>query len=320
MQSPLSWRDLLGRIINVTQDKQRIADELGITPITLSRWISGESVPRPQNLRLLLYIFPEHRSQFLTLLHREFCPAFMVEVEADTIPYEIPSSFYAQILRNHCQLPRITHLRDLCESVVQQGLKQMDPNNAGLYLAVFRCTPPPAGHKVRSLYEYTWGMTFENVRSKQMPIRPFFGRESLMGDAMCTGQSRVVHSRADGLQRFSHAWWTIMESAMACPIHRADRYAGCLLVYSVLPEYFRLLSRQMLVRQFADLLALAFETDDYYLRGDIELACLPTFTKQVAMAPSSRQRLALAMSQNGVNLWQAERLVMQQIEGELLNG
>jgi Helix-turn-helix. len=320
VQSPLTWRDLLGRIVNAAQDKQRIADGLGITPITLSRWISGESVPRPQNLRLLLYIFPEHRSQFLDLLHEEFCPAFMVEVEADAIPYEIPSSFYAQILRNHCQLPRITHLRDLCESIVQQGLRQMDPNNAGLYLAVFRCTPPLACHKVRSLYEDTWGMTFENPRSKHMPIRPFFGRESLVGDVVYTGQPRVIHSRVEGQQQFPHGWWTTMESAIACPIHRADSYAGCLLVYSLLPEYFRLLSRQTLVRQFADLLALAFEPDDYYLRRDIDLACLPAFIKQVEMAPSSRQRLALAMSQNGVNLWQAERLVMQQIEGELLNG
>lgn len=51
---------------------------------------------------------------------------------------------------------------------MQQGLKQIDPNGAGLYIAVFRCTLPRIDGKVRSLYEDTWAMSFPNEKSEEM--------------------------------------------------------------------------------------------------------------------------------------------------------
>ncbi|BCL83323.1 GAF domain-containing protein [Ktedonobacteria bacterium brp13] len=319
MQRSLGWRDLLGNIVNAAQDKQRIASELGVSPITLSRWISGESMPRAQNLRYLLHVLPEYRSHFLALWYEEFDAAFIEEIEADTIPNEVSSAFYAQILRDHCRLPRILHRRSLCERIVQQGLKQIDPNGAGLYIAVFRCTPPRIDGKVRSLYEDTWAMSFPSEKSEEMPIRPFFGRESLIGRAVYMGQPHVIQRKDEGFRQFSEQdWWDIMESGMACPIHLDDQYAGCMVVYSLLPDYFLLPSRQELIRQFANLLALAFEPADYHPHNVIDLAHLPSFSRQIATVLSYRQRLAMMMSKQSVNFAQAECLVMQQLEAELL--
>jgi len=46
------WRELLGHIIEDPQERQRIAQELGISPITLSRWVKSDSMkPRPHNLQ-----------------------------------------------------------------------------------------------------------------------------------------------------------------------------------------------------------------------------------------------------------------------------
>ena len=47
----MSWRDLLKVIINDTHEKQRIASELGLNPVTLVRWTTQDIDPRPQNLR-----------------------------------------------------------------------------------------------------------------------------------------------------------------------------------------------------------------------------------------------------------------------------
>jgi hypothetical protein len=53
MQELASWRELLGKIIADSHERQRIANMLGVNPITLTRWVNNESKPRPQNLRQL---------------------------------------------------------------------------------------------------------------------------------------------------------------------------------------------------------------------------------------------------------------------------
>jgi hypothetical protein len=54
MQELASWRELLGKIIADSHERQRIANMLGVNPITLTCWVNNESKPRPQNLRQLL--------------------------------------------------------------------------------------------------------------------------------------------------------------------------------------------------------------------------------------------------------------------------
>ncbi|HEY7415308.1 MAG TPA: helix-turn-helix transcriptional regulator, partial [Ktedonobacteraceae bacterium] len=67
MQKAQSWRSLLSSIVSDPKEKQRIIEELNITPITLSRWVNGDSDPRPQNLRTLVNVLPQYREQFLDL-------------------------------------------------------------------------------------------------------------------------------------------------------------------------------------------------------------------------------------------------------------
>jgi len=72
MQGLASWRELLGKIIADSQERQRIANKLGVNPITLTRWVSNKSKPRPQNLRQLLDALPEYHSRMLELIAIEF--------------------------------------------------------------------------------------------------------------------------------------------------------------------------------------------------------------------------------------------------------
>ena len=61
MGDPSTWREFLGQLIRDSQEKQRIAAELGINSATLVRWVHNETDPRPQNLRQLLKALPHHR-------------------------------------------------------------------------------------------------------------------------------------------------------------------------------------------------------------------------------------------------------------------
>src|SRR4030095_13925270 len=53
-------------------------------------------------------------------------------------------------------------------------------------------------------------------------------------------------------------------SAVACPIMRACRVAGCLLISSTQVDYFVPETRLTLIHDYANLLALAFDHDDFY--------------------------------------------------------
>ena len=65
MQKPSSWRELLASIISNPAERERIAAEVGVSPITLTRWSNGESKPRPQNLHSLIKALPrQHQEQF----------------------------------------------------------------------------------------------------------------------------------------------------------------------------------------------------------------------------------------------------------------
>ncbi len=83
MQDSQRWRELLGKIIRDTQEKQRIANELGISSVTLTRWVAGESRPRPQNLRLLINALPDYRRTFLELIPEEFGSSISEVVDVD---------------------------------------------------------------------------------------------------------------------------------------------------------------------------------------------------------------------------------------------
>src|SRR5437660_7861879 len=72
MPDPSSWREMLGQIASTPTERERLASEIGVRPITLGRWISGESVPRPHNLRQLLNALPkQQRDELLEALEEE---------------------------------------------------------------------------------------------------------------------------------------------------------------------------------------------------------------------------------------------------------
>src|SRR5882724_8230734 len=83
-----SWRYLLGKIISDMQERQRIANELGVSTVTLTRWASDVSDPRPQNLRRLLAALPYHRRVLLDSITQEF-PDFMLPLN-DRVQDESP--------------------------------------------------------------------------------------------------------------------------------------------------------------------------------------------------------------------------------------
>ncbi|HLX55717.1 MAG TPA: hypothetical protein VKR83_01710, partial [Ktedonobacteraceae bacterium] len=131
------WRQLLGMIIQDARVKQRIFDELGVQPITLNRWVDGDSDPRPQNLKQLLNVLPEYREQFIELLGDEYTE--ILAPGADDASRDIPSQFIASVLSARANTRREMRFWSLSTLIIRQALGQLDPDRLGMAITVVRC-------------------------------------------------------------------------------------------------------------------------------------------------------------------------------------
>src|SRR5258708_10193149 len=140
MDETQGWRELLRTILSDPQVKQRVANELSLNPMTLTRWSTGESTPRRQNLHQLIMALPQYRDSFIALIERDFPGFSAVHQEAgEGKSATIPSEFYIRVLQTRATTPNNLRYWVLCDLVLEQSLKHLDPHLYG-----FSITTPPA--------------------------------------------------------------------------------------------------------------------------------------------------------------------------------
>ena len=323
MQETPTWRDLLGSIIQDPQERRRLANELGINPVTLTRWANNESSPRSQSIQRLLKALPQHRKALLELLKDDF-EGLIAETEdslTEDLLHKIPSEFYIRVLRTRATLPKELRFSSFCDLILQQALKQLDPLRLGLAIIVVRCMAPSREGKIRSLRE-SFGRGTQPWESNLDQQAILLGAESLAGHAVALGRP-VVNQNLLENQSLSPGYRGLWEeSSAAVPIMLEGNIAGCVLVSSTQPDYF-LQSRLTLIENYADLIALAFEPGEFYDQKHIELGLVPFQEVQRLYLSGFRQRLSETMlqatkNQQPLTIFQAEQIVWQQFEEELL--
>ncbi len=204
--------------------------------------------------------------------------------------------------------------------VIRTALGQLDPNRFGMAITIAQCMPSRDG-KVRSLRERMgqgtppWRANLENE-----PL--FLGAESLAGYAIARGHLLVIPDRSDQTMRYPAQWVQWEESAVACPIYQEGLIAGCLLVSSTQQGYFHPF-QQTLIERYAELLGLAFASEELYDSRDIELLFIPSATVQHVYRSRLREHvsaLLLEASQQNrpLTVLEAEEMAWRQIEEELL--
>ena len=316
-----NWHALLKSVINTPQEKQRIADFLGVSLPTLTRWLNGDVRPRLQNLRPLLDALPEHRSTLLSLLKREYGDVFDEMGAVDEVPEEIPSSFYERVLHACGELPFPIRSWSICDLILQQALRQLDPKRVGMEITVVRCMYHTEKRKVRSLRE-TMGRG--TPPWSNTPHRPpvLLGAEALVGYIVTSGHGVAIQNAEEGQSLYPARWMDGERSAVGYPITRGAGVAGCLHVSCALANYFTP-ARQALIRGYAELMTLAFEPHEFYPPEDIQIHVMPSYDTQKQAFATFRQRVSKILIQAAreriqMNIVQAEQLAWQQIEDELL--
>jgi hypothetical protein len=319
----VDWRELLGNIISNPVERERIAKEIGVHSVTLVRWVNGETSPRSHNSRQLVRAVPkQYRTQLHTLLDpNSSTPS--ADFEADFSPGEIPYKLIMEVFDTRANTPDLLRFWSITRLILPEALKQLDPERQGMIITVVRCMPPTADGKIRSLRETVGqgtGPWHGGLEEKALLL----GAESLAGHV--TAWCRVEQVGDLRLNRtFLPAYQGEHEiSAIACPIMRACRVAGCLLFSSTQPDYFVSDVYIELVRAYTRLISLAFDASDFYNPDLIDLHIMPSIEVQQVHLSNFRQHVLKLMqeSSNGSQRLpgaQAEQMVWQQFEELLLN-
>ena len=324
MQELPAWRVLLGQIIHDPQERNRIASELGINPATLVRWAHNETNPRPQNLnQLLKVVLSPNRQKLQESIAEEF-PEFTSiinqEFTEDT-SIEIPSGTYSSVLHTYLTTPERQRFWLVSNLILQEALRQLDPHQLGMTVSVAQCVSPKEGKKVRSLREHVERGTHPWKSTMKHEVA-YLGIESLAGYALANAHLLSIQDRSENLTFYPARWLDWEQSAAVCPIMRAGRFAGCLIVSSTQPGYF-LSYREALIQNYTELMALVFEPEEFYEPSNIHLAIMPDFDVQEQYFHTIRQRITKAMEEGStrqppVTISEAEQLIWQQLEDEFV--
>ena len=323
MEKPQTWRELLGKHLSDPQERQMIAEALSVNPITLIRWSNGESKPRPKSLQRLLNTLPEHHDLLLPLIEEEFndFSSFLNRETHQEASPTLPSELYARVLHTITTLPKSLLFPSISDLILQQAINQLDPQRLGLAIVVTCCMPLSADGKVQSLRERV-GRGTPPWKSSLEQHALLLGAESLAGHVVsaCHMESNSRLKDDAGVAPGYRGQWE--ESAVAVPILHLGKIAGSLLVSSSRSDYFTP-ERCTLIEQYAELLCLVFDPEDFYELAQIELKVMPSPEIQYPYFSEFRERLMQMMMQAQRNrqpmtLVQAEQVVWHQIEQDLL--
>ncbi|HLI06856.1 MAG TPA: GAF domain-containing protein [Ktedonobacteraceae bacterium] len=233
----------------------------------------------------------------------------------------IASVCYADVLRAYANLTGVLRFWAICNLVLRQAREQLDPQRLGIEVTIVRCLPPYKGKKIRSMYECLRIATPEEHSQDDTLL--FLGAESLAGYAVTMGRPAVIQNLASqnacGLGENGQAF---KRSMAAYPIIRAGEIAGCFVATSVRSDYFLETERLQQLQCYTEVIALAFEPEEFYEPERIELCVMPSEDVQRHYLASMQQRIARIMTESVVaskpiNSLEAERLAWEQLEEEL---
>jgi|GEM_PF-2557486 len=324
MNDTACWRDVLATLIKERRAREQLAQQIGVNPVTLARWIQEGSHPRPESLGRLLNAVPAaYADPLRTSIAQEF-PTLAPSLSHSTKEpaSELPSSFYRQLfklLADYCvPTPHIA----ITDFVLTELIKLMKVEEEGLILVMLQCLAPRQPPFVRSLVTTCRAATSNWPREMLQDIA-FFGAESLSGYVVSRGHGNVVpdYEHLEPLLPLSRV--DPLRTVAVYPIRRGGKTAGSLAAASILPHTLTP-ERQHLLEQATDALSVAFTEQDFYATEYIRLAVMPTYEEQRPLLANFRERvtqLSMQLRRQGQTLYihEAETQVYQQLERELMS-
>ncbi|MBO0797157.1 MAG: hypothetical protein J2P36_40275 [Ktedonobacteraceae bacterium] len=264
------WRNYLNEIFAQNPKLVRLlAEELGLTPITLQRWARHEATPH-NLVRSLQRIaeaehFQPYREQFMLLAQREHPdiaqPASLLH---ERPVKEIPSDFYSDILGAYVQVSEELAFWTIAHLVSQQLCWHLDPDqHAHLSPTIFCCTPSQG--RVHSLYTPT--------DQRDNRIFPFLSEfPLLLGGETEWSQALLRHQPM--------VFCSLPHMVAVQSIQRRGKIGGLLVIHSEKLDLFTP-AQLTIISEYARAITLALEESCFYPPAKISLAILPSIEEQI---------------------------------------
>ena len=161
-------------------------------------------------------------------------------------------------------------------AIFQYALVQMDAERHGIAITYATLMPAHADG-IHSLYEVAmrgtepWPFSIEG--------QAYLGSTTLAGTATME-QRMLIWDSLDETVRWQVEVDEFEKSACACPVTRAGRIAGVLIISSAQPGFFTNDLANQAVVEYANLLALAFSDDAFHSYAQLRLAPMPPLKQQ----------------------------------------
>ncbi|TMB82823.1 MAG: GAF domain-containing protein [Chloroflexi bacterium] len=226
----------------------------------------------------------------------------------------MPSVLYARILEAHANVAEPIRMWTICNLVIQQLVRQIDPEQVGIVASIMQCLSPSNDdqkvHNLRVQFQE------KSPAMKDVADRSYFlGAESLVGQTVVNCRPAVIQDLHHNAAPLVVHQVEKMNSAAAYPLQKGGRVAGGLLILSTQKQYFSP-ARQALIQSYAHLLNLAFRDNEFYPLEDIALQIMPSEAVQDAYLLAFNQQVNELLSRaerNGHSLArpQAEQMAIE---------
>ncbi len=161
-------------------------------------------------------------------------------------------------------------------AIFEYALMQMDAERYGIAIT-YASLMPTRDDGIHSLYEVAmrgtepWPFSLEG--------QAYLGSTTLAGTAAME-QRMLIWDSLDEAARWQVEVDEFEKSACACPVTRAGRIVGVLIISSAQPGFFTSEAACQAVVEYARLLALAFSDDTFHSYSRLHLMPMPPLKKQ----------------------------------------
>ncbi len=289
----------------------RVAKELDVAEITVYRWVNGSSEPRAIHLKRLPEVFAEHRGNLTYAINQTF-PGVLDPPSLGI--REVRKDIYRRVFDLVTTTPEDdARYWQVTQAIFDYALLHLDSDRRGLSITYANLMP---SHQdgIHSLREaamrgnYPWPFSLES--------RAYLGSTTLAGSA-ATLQRLQTWDNLGNEERLQVDIDEHERSAAACPVMYASRIAGVLIISSTQPGFFTDPMACQAVTEYAQLLSLAFQNEDFYPCSLLNLRPMPEVKWQRAEIGRSYVNRIIAYARKHMIARQdAEKHVLTEMERE----
>ncbi len=289
----------------------RVARNLEIADITMYRWMNGSSEPRNVHLKRLPEVLGEHRGNLTYAINQTFPGVLDFP---STGVREVRKDIYRRVL----DLMTTTTEDDarfwqVTQAVFEYALLHLDSDRRGLAITYANLMPVHEDgiHSLREVAmrgNHPWPFSLES--------KVFLGSTTLAGAAAML-QRLQTWDNLDHEKRLLVDIDEFENSAAACPVMRAGRIAGVLIISSVQTSFFADAMACQAATEYAQLLSLALREEDFYPCSLLHLRPMPKLKWQRGeIGRSYVNRIIAYARKHMLSRREAEKRVLYEMERE----